>query len=201
MESLNVFTALRIIPAQAWALQSASELPSASEGGSGWNLSSAEVQRFSLRSRAETPKEKDPKLEPYSILLIEDNIADVGLLREALEEHKIEGELLVISDGACAIRFIEDLAAQTMDCPDLVILDLNLPKRSGREVLESIRKNPECQDTTIVVLSSSDAPEDKADASSLGAHHYIRKPSRLTEFLALGATFRQLLAASRNKGA
>jgi len=125
----------------------------------------------------------------------------VGLVREALKEHKVQGELLVISDGACAIRFIEDLAAQTMDCPDLVILDLNLPKRSGREVLESIRNNPECQDTTIVVLSSSDAPEDKADASSLGAHHYIRKPSRLTEFLALGATFRQLLAASRNKGA
>jgi DNA-binding response OmpR family regulator len=176
-------------------------LSNASEGGSGWNQVSAEVQRFSLRSRAKTANEKDPELEPYSILLIEDNIADVGLVREALEEHNVQGELLVISDGASAIRFIDDLAAQTMDCPDLVILDLNLPKRSGREVLESMRKNSKCQDTTIVVLSSSDAPEDKADASNLGAHHYLRKPSRLTEFMDLGAKFKQLLAAARNKSA
>jgi len=200
LESLNVFTALRNIRAQAWALQSVSESSNASGGGSGWNQNSVEVQRFSLRSRAESGTENDPKLGPYSILLIEDNTADVGLVREALKEHKVQGELLVISDGACAIRFIEDLAAQTMDCPDLVILDLNLPKRSGREVLESMRKNPRCKNTTIVVLSSSDALEDKADASNLGAHHYLRKPSRLIEFLDLGATFKQLLAA-RNKGA
>jgi DNA-binding response OmpR family regulator len=125
----------------------------------------------------------------------------VGLIREALAEHNVEADLVVVSDGDYAIRFIGDLDAQALDCPDLVILDLNLPKRSGREVLKSIRKNPQCQGTTVVILSSSDAPEDKADALSLGAHHYFRKPLRLTEFLDLGATFKQLLAASRTKGA
>jgi DNA-binding response OmpR family regulator len=160
----------------------------------------AGVQRFSLRSRAETANKKDPKLEPYSILLIEDNFADVGLVREALEDHNVEGDLLVIADGASAIRFIQDLDAQAK-CPDLVILDLNLPRLPGREVLESMRKSPACQDMTIVVLSSSDAPEDKADALHLGAHRYMRKPLRLTEFLDLGAVFKQLLAASRSRGA
>jgi DNA-binding response OmpR family regulator len=141
----------------------------------------------------------DPKLKPYSVLLIEDNIADVGLVREALTEHNVEADLLVISDGDYAIRFIDGLDAEASDCPDLVILDLNLPKRPGRDVLESMRKNRKCQDATVVVLSSSDAAEDKADALKLGAHHYVRKPSRLSQFLELGATFKQLLAAARNK--
>jgi DNA-binding response OmpR family regulator len=125
----------------------------------------------------------------------------VGLVREALEEHNVEAELLVISDGASAIRFIDNLDAEGIDCPELVILDLNLPKRSGREVLESMRTNRRCQDATVVILSSSDAAEDKADALSLGADRYIRKPLQLTQFLDLGATFKQLLAASRSKGA
>src|SRR6185295_6584521 len=121
--------------------------------------------------------------------------------REALAEHNVEADILVISDGDCAIRFIDDLDAQAVDCPDLVILDLNLPKRPGHEVLKSIRKSAHCRGAIVVILSSSDAPEDKADARNLGAHHYFRKPLSLTEFLGLGATFKQLLAASRSKGA
>src|SRR5438477_5034791 len=90
LESLNVFTAPRSIPALVWALQSASELSNASAGGSGWNQNSAEVQRCSLRSPLGNPSEKDTGLKPYSILLIEDNNADVGLVREALGEHNVE---------------------------------------------------------------------------------------------------------------
>jgi two-component system, chemotaxis family, response regulator Rcp1 len=133
--------------------------------------------------------------------LIEDNNADVGLVREALEEHNVEADILVISDGECAIRYIDDLDAQALDCPDLVILDLNLPKLPGHEVLRSIRKSAQCRDAIVVILSSSDAPEDRADALNLGAHHYFRKPLSLTQFLDLGATFKQLLTASRSKGA
>ena len=201
MESLNVFTALRNIPAPVWALQSASELSNASEGGFGWNQNLAAVQRFSLRSRAEKANENDPKLKPYSILLIEDNIADVGLVREALMEHNVEADLVVISDGDYAIQFIDNLDGQAGECPDLVILDLNLPKRPGRDVLESIRKNSKCQEARVAILSSSDAAEDKADALKLGAHHYVRKPLRLAEFLDLGGFFKQMLAASRTKDA
>jgi DNA-binding response OmpR family regulator len=124
----------------------------------------------------------------------------VGLVREALAEHNVEANLLVISDGDCAIQFIDDLDAWASDCPELVILDLNLPKRSGRDVLQRIHNAWKCQGVTVVVLSSSDASEDKADALRLGAHQYIRKPLRLNQFMDLGATFKQLLAASRAKG-
>jgi len=122
------------------------------------------------------------------------------LVREALAEHNVDANLLVISDGDCAIQFIDDLDAWALDCPELVILDLNLPKRSGREVLQHICNTWKCQGVTVVVLSSSDASEEKADALSLGAHHYIRKPLLLNQFMELGATFKQLLAASRAKG-
>lgn len=133
-------------------------------------------------------------------MLVEDNPADAGLVREALEEHGVEGELLLISDGDRAIRFIQALENRPVNCPDLVIVDLNLPKRPGRDVLEAMRKSPKCGDVTVVVLSSSDAPQDRADAFRLGATRYIRKPLRLDEFLRLGATFREMLESAQNKG-
>jgi len=130
---------------------------------------------------------------------VEDNLADAGLVREALEEHGVEGDLLLLNDGDKAIRFVQELDARAVECPELVIVDLNLPKRPGRDVLEVLRKSNNCRDATIVVLSSSDAPQDKAEAFRLGATQYIRKPLRLAEFLELGAIFRDLILAARRK--
>jgi DNA-binding response OmpR family regulator len=127
------------------------------------------------------------------VLLIEDNPADVCLVRKALEEHEVEGELTVLSDGEKALQFMEAVDAQPLECPDLVILDLNLPKKSGRQVLEFMRQSVNCRDMPVVILSSSDAENDRADASRLGATLYIRKPSRLGEFLNVGATLKQFL--------
>lgn len=127
------------------------------------------------------------------ILLVEDNPGDAGLVRRALEEHDVDGELMILSDGEQAIQFIHALDAQPIDCPNLVILDLNLPKKSGREVLESMRSSQRCSQIPVVILSSSDAKQDKADADRLGASRYIRKPSRLEEFLSLGAIFKKAL--------
>jgi DNA-binding response OmpR family regulator len=124
---------------------------------------------------------------------VEDNPADVGMVRRALEQHGVDGELMVLSDGEQAIQFIRALDAQPIDCPNLVILDLNLPKKSGREVMESMRRSVRCSQVPFVILSSSDAPQDRADADRLGASRYIRKPSRLEEFLSLGAIFKQAL--------
>ena len=121
---------------------------------------------------------------------MEDNPADVALVREALEEHGVEGELLVITDGASAISYVQKPG---VCCPDLVILDLNLPKRSGREVLQAIREDVAFRETSVVILSSSGAQEDLADSLAGGARKYIRKPLRLEEFLGLGAIFRQML--------
>ncbi len=132
------------------------------------------------------------------ILLVEDNPADALLIRKALEEHHVEGELLVIADGEKAIEFILVWAvdAQSAECPALAIIDLNLPKRPDGEVLQCMRLSEACRHIPIVILSSSDAERDKADAARLGASRYIRKPLRLDEFLSLGAIFREVLEGS-----
>ena len=126
--------------------------------------------------------------------MIEDNPADVGLVREALDEHGVVCELTVVTDGERAIQFIEELDEQCRWCPDLVILDLKLPKREGHHVLERIRVSTQCPDVPIVILTSSDAKEDRDRAVKLGATRYIRKPDRLHDFILLGAVFKEILA-------
>jgi two-component system, chemotaxis family, response regulator Rcp1 len=123
----------------------------------------------------------------------------VGLVREALQEYGVEGELLVIQDGEKAIRFVQALDAPA-DGPELIILDLNLPKRPGREVLKAMRQSAKYQEAKIVILSSSDAPEERSEAIVLGASLYLRKPSRLAEFLNLGAVFKAILEVGHEKG-
>lgn len=157
-------------------------------------------QRIPLRSR--TPdghtlasgERQSDGWRPVSIVLVEDNAADVVLVREALEENGVTGELVVLTDGEKAIRFIDGLEARGDACLDLFIVDLNLPRKPGREVLRHIRACRACRETTVVVLSSSDSQRDRDEAASLGADRYIRKPSRLEEFLRLGATFRTMIA-------
>ena len=116
------------------------------------------------------------------------------LVQKAFEEHGFSGELTVVNDGETAIHFIQSLDQEPFaDCPDLVIIDLSLPRKSGREVLETIRRSEKCRHVPVVILSSSDAWQDKADAARLGASRYIRKPLRLDDFLGLGATFREII--------
>jgi two-component system, chemotaxis family, response regulator Rcp1 len=153
------------------------------------------VQRFSLRSRAETNSGPASEGRARSILLAEDNPGDAGLVRKALEEHGVAGEPLVIADGEKAIEFIQALDADpSAACPGLAIIDLNLPKKPGSEVLERMRLSKKCRHIPVVILSSSDAERDRADAARLGATRYLRKPSRLEEFLSLGAIFKAALS-------
>lgn len=154
------------------------------------------VRHFSLQSRA-AKSGLVPSPNPVSILLVEDNPADAGLVRKALEEHGVEGDLIVIADGEKAIEFIHSIEAQGTPCPDLAIIDLNLPKKPGREVLRQMRVSQVCRHIPVVILSSSDAARDRADAVQFGASQYLRKPSRLEEFLRLGAIFK---AALPNRG-
>jgi CheY-like chemotaxis protein len=127
---------------------------------------------------------------------VEDNAADAGLVREALEEYEIEGEVVVLTDGEEAIQFIQGLESQPANCPNLFIVDLSLPKKPGREVLECIRLSKKCRQAPVVILTSSDAQEDKDDAMRLGIGRYIRKPSHLEEFISLGAIFKAMLGSS-----
>ena len=166
--------------------------------GFGFSPSSEGVRRFTLQSPAGSPHQVDPNQKRFSILLVEDNQADAGLVREALEEHGVQGELIVISDGEDAVRFIEALDTAPAACPHLVIVDLNLPKVSGFEVLKTMRRSVRCQDATVLILSSSDMEHEKAEAIRLGASLYVRKPLRLQEFFKLGELFKSILQNPRH---
>lgn len=131
------------------------------------------------------------------ILLAEDNSGDVRLIREALAAHGVTEELVVVSDGEAATRFIEELDGGQGDCPSLVIVDLNLPKRPGRDVLKAVRQSEKCSESKVAILTSSDAARDRMDSLNLGANRYLLKPFRLKDFLKLGAVFKALIAEGR----
>ena len=133
-------------------------------------------------------------MKPLQIVLAEDNRADVFLVRQALEEHQIEHELHVIKDGAEAMKFVASMGKSGFPpCPDLVLLDLNLPKGDGSEVLTELRKHPECADTPVIIVTSSDAPKDRERMLKLGITRYFRKPSDLAAFMELGAVVREVM--------
>jgi two-component system response regulator len=117
----------------------------------------------------------------------------VTLIRHSLKNHGIALGVIVMNDGAKALDFVDDVDAGTAPCPALVILDLNLPKASGRDVLQRIRQSPICGSVPVAVFSSSGAEKDRADAASLGANQYIQKPLDLDEFLKVGGILRLLL--------
>lgn len=124
--------------------------------------------------------------------MVEDNSGDVGLIRQSLKEHGIGVELDVVSDGEKALKFIDEVEAGRAVCPSLVILDLNLPKTDGREVLQRIRESS-LRKVPVAVFSSSGAVEDKQAAARLGADRYIQKPSNLDDFLGIGGIVKILL--------
>ena len=96
-----------------------------------------------------------------------------------------------------AIQFVQDIDSQLLTRPDLIIVDINLPKKPGRDVLECIRRSTICREAPVVILTSSDAHEDKQDAMRLGVSRYLRKPSRLNDFISLGAVFKAILESSQ----
>jgi two-component system, chemotaxis family, response regulator Rcp1 len=129
------------------------------------------------------------------ILLAEDNSADVYLIREALKEHGIGCPLRLACDGRDVLHLVSfhEPPAEEVDF-GLIILDLNLPRHDGIEILQSLRENPNLAHVPVVVLTSSDSPRDRLIATQLGAARFIRKPSNLEEFLNLGAVFKELLS-------
>jgi DNA-binding response OmpR family regulator len=131
--------------------------------------------------------------DPAEILLGEDNPADVYLIRQALEENGINYNLRVAIHGG---ELMEVVASKPSLVPDLIVLDLNLPRHEGLEILKLIRDNHDLCRVPVVILTSSDSPKDRIAASALGADCYIRKPSSLDEFMAIGRTFQDLLSRS-----
>ena len=131
---------------------------------------------------------------PCHIVLAEDNPADVGLVRYALREHDVACDLRVIGDGEEVFSFITGLDLDSKRrCPDLLLLDLHLPKRDGKEILRHLRRSERCGQTPVVVLTSSDADMDRESAEKNAAVHFFRKPSSLEQFLRLGHIIKEVL--------
>lgn len=116
-------------------------------------------------------------LRPVEILLVEDNPADVRMMQEALFLAEIPHHLAVVTDGEEALLYLNrqgQYASATR--PDVVLLDIKLPKISGHEVLYSIRRNPELHTLPVMMLTSSAAPQDRNTSERLQATHYVTKP-------------------------
>jgi len=128
------------------------------------------------------------------ILLAEDNLGDILLVQRALAKYSISHRLHVVRDGAEALTYVSHIGQPggTL-CPDLVLLDLNLPKVDGRQVLSEFRKHPGCSEAPVIVVTSSDAPRDQARMIELGIARYFKKPLDFEEFLKLGAVVREIV--------
>jgi CheY-like chemotaxis protein len=124
------------------------------------------------------------RVEPIEILLVEDSPADVDLTREALEDAKVRNNLHVASDGVEALAFLRR-EGRYADAPhpDLILLDLNLPKKDGREVLAEIKADPLLRRIPVVVLTTSEAEQDIIQSYDLHANCYVTKPVDLDAFM------------------
>lgn len=127
------------------------------------------------------------------MVLVEDNKTDVFLVKEAIQAHHLNVALQVIDDGERAINYVEDLDHRDDAAPPkLFLLDLNLPKRGGCEVLAHIRQSRKCARVPVVIVTSSDL--ERSQTAELGATDYFRKPAGYEAFLAIGGVIRNLLA-------
>ena len=127
------------------------------------------------------PSDNERQIE---VLLVEDDPGDVVMTREAFEDHKVRNQLHVVNDGADAMAFLRQEGEYAdVPRPDLVLLDLNLPRMDGREVLEAIKSDPELASIPVVVLTTSETEDDVLRSYSLHANAYVTKPVDFERFI------------------
>jgi CheY-like chemotaxis protein len=128
--------------------------------------------------------DRDLLVRPIEILLVEDSLADIDLTKEALTDAKVRNNLNVVTDGAEALAYLrrEGEFAEAPR-PDLVLLDLNLPKVDGREVLAAIKDDPDLKRIPVVILTTSEAEGDIVKSYDLHANCYVTKPVDLERFI------------------
>jgi two-component system, chemotaxis family, response regulator Rcp1 len=130
----------------------------------------------------------------YRISIAEDNPADLYLIEEALRRHGFRYHLKTADNGEDMLKWIAALDEDPSQiCPDLFLIDLNLPRRSGDEILARIRASRRCAQVPVIVITSSDSPQDRARARELGASRYFRKPADLERFMSIGGIVREIL--------
>lgn len=127
------------------------------------------------------------------LLVVEDNAGDVGLLRMALQHARLDCELIIAEDGAKALDYIRSRGVP-LDAPDLAIIDLNLPKHDGFELLEAIQRSSAWADVPVLVFSSSPYADNRKKLDFLRAVRFRAKPPDLDEYLEIGLVVREMLA-------
>lgn len=134
---------------------------------------------------------------PMQIVLVEDNEGDVFLVRRALNRTAVPYELRLARNGEDALRIVEENGEGQF--PDIFILDLNLPRFSGGEVLARIRANRAFDATPVIILTSSDSSQDRVRSLELGADRYFCKPTDLNAFMSLGPIIQEIVVEGRQK--
>lgn len=117
------------------------------------------------------------------MLVIEDSPSDIRLLQEAVKENKVRCEMSVARDGVEGLQYLRQVSEGELDRPDLIILDLNLPLKNGREVLAEIKTSPKLKQIPVLVMTSSRAEDDVNEAYTLNANCFITKPYNLEEYV------------------
>ena len=136
--------------------------------------------------RGGTMEQSGKRGRGLEILMVEDNPADVGLTIEALDEEGVRHHVSVVEDGLEALAFLHrDEVFAGAPRPDLILLDLNIPKMQGHEFLEEMQKDPDLKEIPVIVFTTSDAPLDKAKSYALNANLHVKKPMDLGEFTAV----------------
>jgi CheY-like chemotaxis protein len=126
------------------------------------------------------------------ILLVEDNVGDVRLTQEALRDAKVHNNLWVVTDGVSALDFLRRQGPHAEAVrPDLILLDLNLPRKSGQEVLKEIKDDPQLQHIPVVILTTSQAESDILGSYRLRANAFVTKPVELEQFLTVVRSIEQ----------
>jgi chemotaxis family two-component system response regulator Rcp1 len=125
-----------------------------------------------------------PSVAPIDILMVEDNLGDARLAQEALKESKMFNNLHHVLDGVEAMEFLrKEGKYKDVPTPDIILLDLNLPRKDGREVLAELKATPKLKSIPVVVLTTSDAEQDIVMSYNLHANCYITKPVDLDKFI------------------
>jgi chemotaxis family two-component system response regulator Rcp1 len=128
------------------------------------------------------------------VLIIEDNEADIYLIQEAIDATKLLLTVHIVNDGEQAVRLFDRFDADpTLPCPAVVILDINLPKKQGGDVLKHMRQSRKCAQAPVIAVSTSDLAADREQMKNLGANQYFRKPSQYDDFMKLGDLVKALL--------
>lgn len=131
---------------------------------------------------------------PMRLFVVEDNPADVELLRMAIDTAGFRYEMTHISDGAEALRQVRQLAGGSSALPDVIVMDLNLPKYDGLEILEEVRSHARLADIPVTILTSSSSRRERSPVQMFRRVCYMTKPLDLDEYLGIGARIRDFLA-------